>query len=131
MPPLCRLYCRLFIGVAVLLMLVLLMLLFCSATRKNRAPRCAGRRVKPAPIRQRGRRKAAWVVREIIRLKALTDLSCYKLADTFNRMHATATHVTGGKTWVADTVRHHRYEIADLRKQYKRSIPPALPRNTI
>ncbi|WP_332852397.1 integrase core domain-containing protein [Duganella sp. S19_KUP01_CR8] len=52
------------------------------------------------------------------------------MADTFNRMYAAQRHVTVGKTWVADVVRTHRYEIAELRRHYKRRVPPQQRINT-
>lgn len=68
---------------------------------------------------------------EVIRLKALTDLSCQKLADTFNRLYGSQRGVTVSKSWVALAIKRHHYSIADLREQWKRQQPAHLPRNRI
>jgi hypothetical protein len=73
------------------------------------------------------------VKREIIRLKALMAGSgtCRTIADIFNRRFAAAKRMTVGKTFVAETVRKHRYEIDVLRKQIKRAKPRPVPRNLV
>lgn len=78
---------------------------------------------------QDSRRKPAWVRCEVIRLNALSNESCHKLAATCNRMHAASRGVSVGKTWMAEVVRAHHYEIAQLRQRYKRRVPPPLCRN--
>ena len=76
--------------------------------------------------------KPAWVVREIIRLKALMpDAGCRSIANIFNRRFAVSRRMTVGKTFVADTLRQHRYAIEILRRKIKHRVPPALPRNLI
>ena len=73
-----------------------------------------------------------WVVREIIRLRALMpNVGCRKIADVFNRRHAASRKITVGKTFVSDTLRRHRYEIEVMRRKLKHRVPPALPRNFI
>ena len=67
----------------------------------------------------------------IIRLKAESNLSCYKLAATFNQLYAAENGVTVGKTFVAQTARVHAYEIGQLREHWKRQRPKPMPRNTI
>ncbi len=67
----------------------------------------------------------------IIKLKAESNLSCYKLAATFNQLYAAEHGITVGKTFVAETVRAHAYEIGQLRKRWKRQRPKSMPRNTI
>jgi transposase InsO family protein len=94
-------------------------------------PRYGKRRLQQLPVRVRTRRKPAWVRREVIRLKALTDQSCHKLAATFNRQHAALHQITVGKTWVAEVVRTHRYEIAELRRKYHRRVPAPQQRNAV
>jgi len=112
-----------------MLTLFVLLLLICRVHSRPTMPCRVRRRTTALPAPTRRRCKPAWVKQEIIRLKALTDFSCHKLAATFNRMHSAERGVTVGKTWVANTVRAHRYEIAQLRQRYKRRIPPPLPRN--
>lgn len=78
--------------------------------------------------------KPAWVRREIIRLKALMpDAGCRSIADTFNRRFACHANIrrraTVGKSFVADTVRRHRYEIDMARRKIKHRMPPPVPRN--
>ncbi|WP_229632192.1 hypothetical protein [Pseudoduganella violaceinigra] len=89
------------------------------------------RRVHEAATPTHHRRKPAWVINEVIRLKALTDLSCQKLADTFNRMHGHRRGMTISKSWVALTVKRHHYRIADMRRKWKRRQPGPLDRNKI
>lgn len=67
-------------------------------------------------------------------MKALMpDAGCRAIADTFNRRHArhreTGRRMTVGKSFVADTIRRHRYEIEILRRRIRHRVPPALPRN--
>jgi transposase InsO family protein len=76
--------------------------------------------------------KPAWVVREIIRLKALMpDDGCRSIANIFNRRYAVSRKVTVGKSFVADTIRRHRYEIEILRRKLKHRVPSAMPRNWV
>ncbi|MBL8517691.1 MAG: transposase family protein [Betaproteobacteria bacterium] len=65
------------------------------------------------------------------RLKAMMpDAGCRTIANTFNRMHA-AYGVTVSKTWVADFLRAHRYEVEGIRRRMKRRVPGPMPRNRI
>ena len=85
-----------------------------------------------AQARCRAQAKPAWVVREIIRLKALMpDAGCRSIANIFNRRFAVSRKMTVGKTFVADTMRRHRYSIEILRRKLKHRVPPFLPRNFI
>lgn len=88
-------------------------------------------RIRPQAAVHRKRNKPQWVVREIIRLKALTNLSTRKLADTFNRRYAASKHITISKSTVATIIRTHQAEILQLRQRWKRRIPAPLPRNHI
>jgi transposase InsO family protein len=81
-------------------------------------------------VRGHYRRKPRWVVREIVRLKAHTNLSCQQLAHTFNRLHG-AGGMTVGKTWVAQTIKRNQYEIFEMRRKWKRQVPAPLPRNAV
>jgi transposase InsO family protein len=80
--------------------------------------------------------KPAWVQREIVRMKALMpEAGCRRIADTFNRRFARHKAVkrraTVGKSFVAETIRHHRYEIDVERRKIKHRVPPAMPRNVV
>ncbi|MFN0316687.1 MAG: integrase core domain-containing protein [Burkholderiales bacterium] len=67
-----------------------------------------------------------------MRLKALMPAAgCRTLSLVFNRRHALHRKMTVGKSFVADTVRKHRYEIQVIRRQIKHRPPPPLPRNVI
>ncbi len=89
-------------------------------------------RIKTTPCTAaRNQRKPAWVKDAIIGLKAESNLSCYKLAATFNQLYAAEHGVTVGKTFVAETVRAHAYEIGQLRERWKRQRPKSMPRNTL
>ena len=99
------------------------------------APNCSasrGRRFVPAALPCLRRRKPEWVVEEVIRLRALmSDAGCRRIADTFNRLHAARHRTTVSKTWVAITVRRHRLEIEERRREWKRRIPSPMPANRI
>lgn len=76
--------------------------------------------------------KPAWVVREIIRLKALMpDTGCRSIANIFNRRFAASRKMTVGKSFVADMLRRHRYEIEILRRKIKHRVPHLTPRNLV
>ncbi len=78
---------------------------------------------KQLPSSCRGQRKPVWVQREVLRLAALTGNGCRSIADLFNRLHALSRSMTVSKSFVAYTVRAHRYEIEDLRRQIRRRPP--------
>ena len=67
----------------------------------------------------------------IIRLKAESNLSCYKLAATFNQLYAAEQCATVGKTFVVESVRAHAYEIGQLCERWKRQRPRSMPRNIL
>ena len=76
--------------------------------------------------------KPAWVVREIIRLKAIMpDAGCRSIAHIFNRRFTVNRRITVGRTFVADTLRRYRYEIEIVQRKIKHRVPPALPRNIV
>lgn len=80
----------------------------------------------------KSRHKPAWVIHEIIRLKALIpDKGCRKIADIFNLRYAVSHKITVGRTFVSETLRRHRYEIEVMRRKIKHRVPPALPLNLI
>jgi len=76
--------------------------------------------------------KPEWVRQEIIRLKALLPPGgCRAVADVFNRRFAAKRRMTVGKTFVAELVRQHRYEIDIVRRQIKNARPKPVPRNLV
>lgn len=80
----------------------------------------------------RVQRKPEWVVEEVIRLKAhLPQAGSRRLADTFNRCHAVKRRMTVSKSYVAYTVRRHRYEIACRRRAIRNKPPFQHPRNAL
>lgn len=104
---------------------------FSCGRRRRQIGRCL-----TLPTSGRTQPKPAWVTREIVRLKALMpDAGCRRIADTFNRRHArhadTRRRMTVGKSFVADTIRKHRYEVEIVRRRIKHRVPPALPRNLV
>lgn len=81
---------------------------------------------------RRQKPKPAWVRHEIVRLKALLPgAGCRNIAATFNRRFGVRKRMTVGKSYVADMIRNHRYEIEVLRRQIKNVKPRALPRNLV
>lgn len=94
--------------------------------------RLAGRRFVSAALPSLPARKPEWVIDEVVRLKALmSDAGCRRIADTFNRLHAARHRTTVSKTWVAVTVRRHRLEIEERRREWKRRIPSPMPVNRL
>lgn len=73
------------------------------------------------PCFYRTRRKPDWVPEAIITLKALQPtLSCRDIANVFNRLHAAKRNMTVGKTYVAQILKRHAYEIANVRHRVRR-----------
>ena len=76
--------------------------------------------------------KPAWVRKEVIRLKArMPEAGCRAIADSFNRRFAAKRRMTVGKTFVAELVRQHRYEIDVVRRRIKNARPKPVPRNLV
>lgn len=101
------------------------------ARRLRHTPEGRGRRTV-VPVSCRAHPKPAWVRREVIRLKALMpDARCRLIADTFNRRFAVDKRMTVGKSFVAETVRKHCYEIQVLRRKIKHARPKPIPRNLV
>ncbi len=74
--------------------------------------------------------KAAWVRREVFRLKALMPMNgCRKIAMSFNHLHRGKESVS--KSYVANQIAKHQKEIMRLRRGIKHRIPRPLPRNII
>lgn len=105
-------------------------------TRRTRNRRVGRGRRRPDTADCRSQPKPAWVTHEIVRMKVLMpDAGCRAIADTFNRRHARHREIgrrmTVGKSFVADTMRKHRYEIDIQRRRIKHRVPPALPHNLV
>ena len=80
----------------------------------------------------RSARKPDWVVHRVIPLEALTaDAGCSRAATTFNRLHAVRDDITIGKSFVADTLRTHRYAIEQERRRIRRREPGLGPRSQV
>jgi len=84
----------------------------------------------PEPGRGRNRRKPDWVREEVLRLKALMDAGCRKVADTFNHLHAHRGE-TVGHSFVAMLVKSEAEKIVRLRREFKHRKPRRTPKNLI
>lgn len=71
--------------------------------------------------------KPDWVIQEVIRLKALlgNKAGCRTVAHTFNRLHQHSKNkpMTVGKTFVAETIKKHQYQIAIKRTDIRNKKP--------
>lgn len=88
------------------------------------------------PNRPRSHVKPDWVRKEIIRINALMpDSGCRGIALVFNRRFAAhrnmALRMTVGKTFVADVIRRHQYNITAWRRDIKHRIPPGMNNNAV
>jgi len=76
--------------------------------------------------------KPDWVIKEIIQLKALMHhKGCRKIADIFNRQFKTSKNITVSKTYVANVIRDHQYQIQVLQKKLKHQPPKLIARQLI
>ncbi|MEW8229300.1 MAG: integrase core domain-containing protein [Candidatus Thiodiazotropha endolucinida] len=72
--------------------------------------------------------KPPWVRRELICMKAwMPDEGCRPLAAAFNRRFRTTRQMTVGKTYVAETLKRHAYEVRVVRTGLKRRPPRPVP----
>jgi len=117
----------------VLLVGLILYLVHLGQLALRRCP-CSYRRLGPSmrPV-IRTQPKPAWVRREIIRLKALLSHAgtCRVIADIFNRRFAAKRKTTVGKTFVAEVIRKHHYDIFLAARAIKRAKPRPVPHNLI
>ena len=91
-----------------------------------------GRRTPVVASETRSNRKPEWVVRRIIRLKALMpDAGCRTIATSFNRCHGARAGITVGKSFVATTLRRHRHAIECERHHIHRRRAKLGPRNLV
>lgn len=92
-----------------------------------------GRRKKKSkpersPFNNRFGKKPEWVKQEVLTLKVrMPGAGCRKIADTFNRLYSQSKGVSVGKTWVADLIRDHQYEIQVLSRKLKNRKPKPVP----
>lgn len=96
--------------------------------RREFQPTKAWRVVPDRPI-HRSRVKPAWVVKEVVRLAALSGEGCRSIEKLFNRIHAVRDGMTVGKSFVNYTLHNHRYEVEALRRDIKRRPPRPVPVN--
>jgi putative transposase len=65
----------------------------------------------------------------------MADAGCRRIADTFDRRFARPKEIrrraTVGKSFVAETIRKHQYEIAILRRTIKHRVPSPVPSNLV
>jgi putative transposase len=70
----------------------------------------------------RSRRKPDWVIREVLKLKAyMPKAGCRKVAQAFNQRHS--HRVTVGKSFVADCLKKHQYDLLELQRKMKNKKP--------
>ena len=114
------------------MLLLLVFWLWLRLRPRRLAPLPRGRRFVRAALPALRARKPAWVIDEVVRLKALMpDAGCRRIADTFNRIHAARHAMTVSKTWVAVAMRARRFEIEERRREWKRRIPTPTPVNRL
>ena len=53
----------------------------------------------------------------------IREEGCRKISDAFNRQYQISKNITVGKTYVADMIREHQYQIHVLRKNLKHQVP--------
>lgn len=78
------------------------------------------------------RRKPAWVVQEVLRLKVLMgQQGCRKIAACFNGQNAAHTGCTVGKTFVSECLKANQYALACLRREMRNQCPAPVPINAV
>ena len=76
----------------------------------------------PSDTCSSNRRKPDWVRAEVLRLKAaLGAVGVRSVANTCNRLHG--TRATVGRTFVAELIKAHRYELACMSRELRRRPP--------
>jgi putative transposase len=87
-----------------------------------------------SPQYYKNRKKAEWVINEVIRIKAFhTQAGCRTIADAFNYRYENhkVTPETVGKTFVATAIKNHLYEIQILRRDIKSKPAHNIPFNKV
>ena len=83
-------------------------------------------------ISYKNTKKPSWVVKEIIKLKALMpDAGCRTIAHTFNRRYLDKKGMSVSKTYVAYTIKKHHYDIKIVKRKLKHKKPRMLKLNKI
>ncbi len=96
------------------------------------AGRVHGRRAVSVAQVVQGGRKPAWVIGQLVRLKALMpEPGCRSLADVFNRRFMGTRGVSVSKSFVAYTLRARRYEIQQARRDIRARRATIGPRNRV
>lgn len=86
----------------------------------------------PASAPYRNKRKPAWVVHQIIRLKAFhPQASCRSIEQTFNRIYSVKRGMTVSSSYVHYTIQNHHYEVLELRRKFKHRIPRTTAINAV
>ena len=75
--------------------------------------------------------KPQWVVKEVMKLKALSNEGCRSVTHMFNRRFSDSKNMTVSKTYVAYTVKKYEYEIRVIRRKIKHKRPRNIPINKI
>ena len=77
-----------------------------------------------------GQPKPQWVVKEVLRIKALMgkQAGCRTVAHTFNRLHAPQSV---GKTYVHEVIQTHQLELLNLTRDLRGQTPKALPTHAV
>lgn len=76
--------------------------------------------------------KPDWIKKEIIQLKALMRTEgCRKISNAFNRQYKSTDNITVGKTYVANVIRDHQYQIQVISKKLKHLPPKKIPKQLI
>ena len=86
------------------------------------------------PQYYKNRKKAEWVINEVIRLKAFhNQAGCRHIADIFNYRYENhrLTPETVGKTFVAAAIKNHLYDIQILRRGIKSKPAHDIPFNKV
>ena len=100
-------------------------------TRRSK-PNRWGRQPPAPPRRIFVPSKPQWAKNEVIRLKALMPhAGCRTIAHLFNRRWRDQRQMTVSKTYVADTVRRHQYQILHARRKLKHRLPHPMRCNQI
>ncbi len=108
------------------LLLVVLLLMLMGSTRAVQRPQIFYRRppnASPKPLPPKKKGKPDWVIAEVLRLKALmgSGAGVRKIAATFNRLHG--AQISIGKTFVADLLISHQYELACAKRNIRNKPP--------
>ncbi|MCA0327754.1 MAG: integrase core domain-containing protein [Proteobacteria bacterium] len=119
------------IFVAILVFVSLLRLLVFRWASRRESSHYSCRAVVPlAPAdHPHHRKKADWILREVLRLKALMGrhAGCRKVATTFNRLRAPASV---GKTFVAEAIKNHQYLLRSIAREIRNRKPLPAPINS-